>query len=199
MKESSQKALAKKILVRPVKLEDYDQLIVLQQKCFAGMKPWTKEQIESQLRVFPEGQICIEYQGKVVASSSSLIIDFNLYGEKHNWRDVADAGFIRNHNPEGETLYGIEIMVDPSFRGMKLARRLYDGRKRLAREKNLMRIILGGRIPGFTDHAKKMSAREYVDKVILKELVDPVLTTQLSNGFVLKRLIQGASGIFAFW
>lgn len=35
-----------------------------------------------------------------------------------------------------------------------------------------------------------MSEREYVDKVIHKELVDPVLTTQLSNGFVLKRLIS---------
>ena len=180
----------KKIEVRPIKPEDYNQLVRLQLKCFPGMKPWTKEQIESQLTVFPKGQICVEYEGMVVASSSSLIIDFNLYGEKHSWRDVADAGFIRNHNPEGETLYGIEIMVDPAFRGMKLARRLYEARKRLARDMNLMRIVLGGRIPSYADHAKKMSAREFVDKVILKELIDPVLTTQLSNGFVLKRLIH---------
>src|SRR3970282_2228508 len=34
-----------------------------------------------------------------------------------------------------------------------------------------------------------MNAREYVDKVVNKVLVDPVLTTQISNGFVLKRLI----------
>ena len=30
---------------------------------------------------------------------------------------------------EGNTLYGIEIMVDPEFRGLRLARRLYDARK----------------------------------------------------------------------
>jgi predicted amidohydrolase len=34
-----------------------------------------------------------------------------------------------------------------------------------------------------------MTAREYVDKVVSKILIDPVLTTQISNGFVIKRLI----------
>jgi predicted amidohydrolase/GNAT superfamily N-acetyltransferase len=154
------------------------------------MKPWRKEQIESQLKTFPEGQICIEYEDRIVASSSSLILDFPLYDEWHSWREIADDGFIRNHNPEGTTLYGIEIMVDPDYRGMKLARRLYEARKRLARERNLMRIVLGGRIPGYAKYAETMTSRDYVEKVISKELVDPVLTTQLSNGFVLKRLLQ---------
>lgn len=180
----------KRIIVRPIRMEDYDQLVQVQLKCFPGMKTWTREQLESQLKIFPEGQICVEFEGRIVASSSSLIIDFNMYDEYHSWRDIADGGYIRNHTPDGETLYGIEIMVDPEFRGMKLARRLYDVRKRLAREKNLMRIVLGGRIPGYVQYADKMPAREYVDKVTLKELYDPVLTTQLSNGFVLKRLIQ---------
>jgi predicted amidohydrolase/ribosomal protein S18 acetylase RimI-like enzyme len=179
----------KKIVVRPITRDDYDQIVALQLKCFPGMKPWTVEQMESQLSIFPEGQICVEYHGKIVASSSSLILDFALYGEHHNWRDVADAGYIRNHNPEGNTLYGIEIMVDPEYRGMKLARRLYDARKRLAVERNLMRIVIGGRIPGYGKHAGDMSARDYVDRVTRKILVDPVLTTQLANGFVLKRLI----------
>jgi predicted amidohydrolase/ribosomal protein S18 acetylase RimI-like enzyme len=180
----------KKVLVRPVRFEDYEQIVALQLKCFPGMKPWTNEQMESQLRTFPEGQICIEYEGKIVASSSSLILDFAMYDEWHSWREIADQGFIRNHNPEGNTLYGIEVMVDPDFRGMKLARRLYDARKRLAREHNLMRIVLGGRIPGYGRYKDQMSAREYVGKVINKTLIDPVLTTQISNGFVLKRLIQ---------
>lgn len=179
----------KRILVRPVRREDYDQIVQLQLKCFPGMKPWTTEQIESQLSIFPEGQICVEYDGKIVASSSSLILDFALYGEMHNWRDVADAGYIRNHNPEGNTLYGIEIMVDPEYRGMKLARRLYDARKKLAVERNLMRIVIGGRIPGYGKHSHDMTARQYVDRVISKDMTDPVLTTQLANGFVLKRLI----------
>ena len=183
------KDFERKVLVRPLRMEDYDQITELQEKCFPGMKPWSRPQIESQLALFPEGQICIEHQGKLVASSSSLILDFDLYHEWHSWTEIADAGFIRNHSPNGNTLYGIEIMVDPQFRGLRLARRLYEARKQLAREHNLMRIILGGRIPGYGKHAKTMTAREYVDKVVHKVLIDPVLTTQLSNGFVLKRLI----------
>jgi hypothetical protein len=80
-------------------------------------------------------------------------------------------------------------MVDPSFRGLKLARRLYDARKKLARERNLMRIVVGGRIPGYAEYSAKMGARDYIDEVQNKKLFDPVLTVQLSNGFVLKRLI----------
>lgn len=179
----------KKIAVRQIRMEDFDKVVELQHRCFPGMKPWTMEQIESQLRFFPEGQICVEYDGRIVASSSSLILDFALYGDFHNWRDISAAGYITNHNPEGNTLYGIEIMVDPEFRGMKLARRLYDARKQIAIERNLMRIVIGGRIPGYGKHSDKMTAREYVDRVVRKEMVDPVLTTQIANGFVLKRLI----------
>lgn len=183
-------AFEKKIVVRPIRIEDYDQLVRIQLACFAGMKPWSKEQIESQLRLFPEGQICVEYEGRIVASSSSLILDFSMYAEWHNWREIADEGFIRNHDPNGNTLYGIEIMVDPGYRKMRLARRLYEARKMLARERNLMRIVLGGRIPGYGRHEAEMTAREYVEKVIHKTLYDPVLTTQLANGFVLKRLLR---------
>ncbi len=184
------KQFEKQILLRQIRPEDYDQLVQLQLKCFPGMKPWQRDQLTSQLSVFPDGQLCIEYEGRIVASSSSLILDFALYSEWHDWREIADAGFIRNHNPEGNTLYGIEIMVDPQYRKMRLARRLYEARKKLAREKNLMRIVLGGRIPGYGAHQNEMTAREYVDKVINKTLYDPVLTTQLSNGFVLKRLLK---------
>ncbi|MDF1612550.1 carbon-nitrogen hydrolase family protein [Stygiobacter electus] len=183
------KNFEKSLIVRNLKKEDFEDVCNLQLKCFPGMPTWTKEQFESQIEIFPEGQICIEYQGKIVASSSSLILDFALYSEWHTWKEIADHGFIRNHNPQGNTLYGIEIMVDPKFRGLKLARRIYDARKQLARKYNLMRIILGGRIPGYHKYADKMSAKEYVEKVTNKILYDPVLTAQVSNGFVVKRII----------
>ena len=185
------KKFEKNLVVRPLRLSDWEGVVALQARCFPGMDSWSKEQFESQLRLFPEGQIGVEYQGKLVASSGSVILDFELYKDWHDFDEISDNGYIRNHNPDGRTLYGIEIMVDPDFRGLKLARRLYDARKKLAREKNLMRIVVGGRIPGYAKHADKMSAREYIDRVMNKELQDPVLTTQVSNGFVLKRLIPG--------
>ena len=178
-----------KTVVRQLTIDDFDNLIELAKKCFPGMRPWGRDQIESQLAIFPEGQLCVEIDGRLAASSSSLILEYDPSLEWHNWKAVADSGYIRNHKPKGDTLYGIEIMVDPEFRGMKLSRRLYDARKELCRKRNLARIIIAGRIPGYHAHADRLSAREYIDAVVEKGIYDQVLTAQLSNGFSVQGLI----------
>lgn len=183
------KKFEKAVTIRRLRREDFADVVNLQLTCFPGMEPWTPDQFASQITTFPDGQIGVEYQGKLVASSSSLILDFALYQDWQSWEEISDNGYIRNHDPEGNTLYGIEMMVDPHARGLKLARRLYDARKQLCREMNLMRIVIGGRIPGYGRHADTMSVRDYIERVIHKNLNDPVLTKQLSNGFVLKRII----------
>ncbi len=178
-----------KTVVRQLTVDDYDALIAMQQKCFPGMATWGRDQIESQLKMFPEGQMGVEIDGQLVASASSLIVEYDPSLEWHNWQAVADNGYIRNHKPKGDTLYGIEIMVDPEYRGMKLSRRLYDARKEICRSKNLARIIIAGRIPGYGQCAEEMSAREYIERVVDKAVYDPVLTAQLSNGFAVQGLI----------
>ena len=55
-----------------------------------GMGTWSKEQFDSQLRIFPEGQIGVEYQGQLVASCGSLILDFELYKNWHNHDEISD-------------------------------------------------------------------------------------------------------------
>lgn len=187
----------KSITVRPIRTEDFDDIIALQLKAFPGMKPWRRDQLESQLLHFPEGQICVEYNGTIIGSASSLIIDFYEYGDVHSWGEVCDNGYITNHDPGGDTLYGIEVMVDPDFRGMKVGRRLYEARKELAYRLNLKRIVIGGRVPNFHEQAAEMTIHEYVEEVMAKRLYDPVLTFQLANGFTLKRILKdylGADG-----
>jgi len=176
-------------VVRSLRIEDYDELVQMHLRCFPGLTPWSRSQIESQLKIFPEGQICVEIDGQLAASSSCLIIKYDPQTAWHNWKEVSDNGYIRNHDPHGDTIYGIEIMVNPEFRGMKLSRRIYDVRKQLCRERNLERMIIGGRIPGYHKYADKMSAREYVEQVMAKAAFDPVLTAQVANGFALKGLI----------
>lgn len=153
------------------------------------MKTWLREQFDSQLEHFPDGQLCVEVDGEIAASSASLVVSYDLNTAWHDWRKTSDNGYIRNHDPKGDTLYGIEIMVDPKYRGMRLSRRLYDARKNLARRLNLQRIVIGGRIPGYHKHADELTAEEYVEAVMAKEIYDPVFTAQLANGFELRRLI----------
>jgi predicted amidohydrolase/ribosomal protein S18 acetylase RimI-like enzyme len=179
----------KKVKVRRLRLSDYERVKEMQLKCFTQMKPWSFEQFKNLVTIFPEGQLGVEYDGKLAASSCSHILNFANYSEKDSWSKLTANGNITNHDPKGDTLYGIEIMVDPAFRGMKLSRRLYEARQKLVRDKNLRRIAIGGRIPNYHKYADKMSAVKYVEKVIDKKIYDPVLTAQLANGFVLKELL----------
>ena len=189
MKKVDHKNFERKIRVRRLKPEDFDQVVVLAKKCFPGMKPWIERQFLSMLERFPDGQLCVEFNKQIVASSSSLMLDFGKYSQWHDWKLISDGGYISNHDPEGDTLYGLEMMVDPEYRGMRLSRRLYEKRKAFVKKRNIARIVIGGRIPGYKDHAKKMSVEEYVQLVVGKSLTDPTLTSQVSNGFVLRGII----------
>lgn len=179
-----------RLVTRPLRVEDVPAIQDLQRRCFGGIEPWTRAQLESQIRTFAEGQIGIELDGALVATSSSLIVDEEDFGAWHTFKQVSDNGFIRNHDPEGDTLYGIDIAVDPDLRGMRLARRLYEARKEVVERHNLRAILIAGRIPGYHKVAGEMSAEEYVRKVVRKELKDPVLTTQLSNGFAIREVLR---------
>src|SRR5688500_13220307 len=138
------KDFERRVKVRRLALSDFASVVALQAQCVLKMQPWTHEQLESMVSTFPEGQICVELEVEIVASSSSLMLDFDLYSDWHDWGKISDRGYIRNHDPKGNTLYGIEIMVHPAHRGLRLARRLYEARKELCRERNLERLVIGG-------------------------------------------------------
>ncbi|MCA0969736.1 GNAT family N-acetyltransferase [Halobacillus litoralis] len=178
----------KRMIVRNMQEKDIPQIFELQQICFPDMDPWKREHLESHLKLFAEGQFVVEFEGKIIGSCSSLIVNFDEYDDKHTWDDITDEGYITNHDPDGYNLYGIEVMVHPDFRGMKIGRRLYEARKELARELNLKSIIIGGRIPNYHKYEKEYTPREYVEEVRNQNIYDPVLTFQIINGFTVMRI-----------
>jgi predicted amidohydrolase/ribosomal protein S18 acetylase RimI-like enzyme len=178
----------KKIVVRNTRIEDINNIMALWNRCFTNMEPWKREQLASHIRIFPEGQFCVEYEGKIVGSCSSLIVNFDEYNDQHTWDVITDNGYITNHNPDGLNLYGIEVMVDPEYRRMKIGHRLYEARKELTRKLNLQSIIIGGRIPNYHLYKTKMTPREYVKDVEKHSIYDPVLSFQLLEGFAIKRI-----------
>jgi predicted amidohydrolase/ribosomal protein S18 acetylase RimI-like enzyme len=178
--------IEKKIIIRNIREGDLDQIVELSRICFPNMDPWRTKELQSHIQIFPEGQFCVEYGGRIIGASSSLIIDFNEYADKHTYDEITDSGYITNHDPQGHYLYGIAIMVHPDFRRLKIGTRLYDARKKLAQRLNLKSILIGGRIPFYHKYAETMSAVEYVEQVIQHKIYDPVLTFQLINGFKLK-------------
>lgn len=179
-----------KLNLRNIRLSDYDQIREIMEMVYSNAGgPWTKKELKSQLKQFPQGQICIEDNGKLVAAAFSLIVNYAKYGDNHNYSQITGNGLLTTHDPEGDTLYGIDVFVHPAYQQMRLGRRLYDARKELCEKLNLRAIIVGGRIPGYKKFSKKLSPREYIEQVKNKEIYDPILTFQLANGFHIRKVM----------
>jgi len=180
-----------KLELRHLRPSDYESVQKIMNmvfsKAFDGA--WTKEEFERQINIFPEGQIAIEDKGEVIAAAISMIILYNDHGDKHTYHSITGGGGLPNHNPEGDSLYGVDVFVNPKYQGLRLGRRLYDARKEVCEKFNLRRIIVGGWLPGYKDHESKMTPQEYVNLVKQKELFDPVLSFQLANDFHVRRIV----------
>ena len=90
----------KKMIIRNIEMKDIDDIIALQHLCFPGMQPWKPEHLESHLNMFPEGQLCAEYDGEIIGSCSSLLINFDEYDDRHTWDDITDEGRSEEHTSE---------------------------------------------------------------------------------------------------
>lgn len=182
----------KKVELRNLAFEDYKQLKNSMVESYPEMADsyWRSEDIERLLAIFPEGQLVILADGKVVGSALSLIVDEKLVDKRHNYLEVVGNYSFSTHNPFGEILYGIDVFIHPNYRGLRLGRRLYDARKELCEQLNLKSIVFAGRIPNYGQYADKMSPKKYIDKIKSKQLHDPVLSFQLSNDFHVLRVIK---------
>jgi len=180
-----------KLETRHLRLDDYSAIRDISNRVYKGVaSPWTEDQIATLIKLFPEGQVCIEDNGKPVAIALSLIVDFSLFGEQHSYYQIVGNGTFKSHDADGDYLYGIDVSVDPNYQGMRLGRRLYDARRELAESLNLKGILLGGRISGYHKLSDQMTPQQYILKVKNRELFDPVLTFQLSNDYHVRNLLD---------
>jgi ribosomal protein S18 acetylase RimI-like enzyme len=177
---------ASRIVVSNTQPADIEAVIELTRAVYAHSAPWTREQLESHLSVFPEGQfVAVEHPGgRVVGMAASLIVLWDDYEIHGSWREFTAHGHFTNHDPQnGRTLYGAEVMVHPDYQRRGIGKQLYRARFELAKRLGLLRIRAGARLRGYHQHAGSMSAVEYVSRILRGELRDPTLSFQLRQGF----------------
>ncbi|MFD1705984.1 GNAT family N-acetyltransferase [Siminovitchia sediminis] len=182
--------IEKEIVVRNMREDDIEEVVKVANLSFGipGVA-FEAKHYKSHIQIFPEGQFCVEYGGKIIGACSSIVINFEEYPEEHTIDEISGDGYIRNHNPNGVNLYGLDVVVHPDYQKLKIGRRLYEARRKLCRKLNLKSIIFGGRMPNYYKYADQLTPEEYVEQVIQKKLYDPVITFQTMNGFQFKRVL----------
>ncbi|XMO85094.1 bifunctional GNAT family N-acetyltransferase/carbon-nitrogen hydrolase family protein [Algibacter sp. AS12] len=173
-------------------VDDYQELKEATLESYAGVLDsyWKKDHIIQLTSMFPEGQVVIKIDGDIAGCALSLIVDYDKIDDNHTYADIIAGESFKNHDPEGDVLYGIDVFIKPEYRGLRLGRRLYDYRKEICENLNLKSIIFGGRMPNYHKH-KEFSPKDYIEKVKRKEIHDPVLNFQISNDFHPVRVLKG--------
>lgn len=176
-----------------LEIEDYEELKAVMISSYQSMPHayWREAQIKSLLNKFPEGQIVLKVNGQLAGCALSIIVNYEQFEGRHTYKDITANYTFNSHNPKGNLLYGIDVFIKPEFRGLRLGRRLYDYRKELCEKRNLKGIAFGGRIPNYHTYANLLTPKQYIEKVKVKEIDDPVLNFQISNDFHPAKILKG--------
>lgn len=178
-----------KIKIRPWREADIPGIVALQTAAYSEfpLRDLCDERLYTmQFNAFPEGQILADADGEIVGYATSLIVQLDDDAPWYSYSEITGVGTFSTHTPGGDTLYGADIAVHPDWRGQGVAQKIYSGRKRILFRFNLRRMVAGGRIPGYARYSGKMTAEEYVEKVVRGELKDMALTAHIRAGYQVK-------------
>lgn len=180
-----------KLLLRQAVPADVPQLVELTGRVYTPEWGHSAEMLRSQQTHFPEGQFVVEYEGRIVGHCATFRIDEATALAPHTWAQITGGGMGSRHKPDGDWLYGMEVVVHPDYRGMRIGQRLYQARKRLCTDLKLRGIVFGGRIPGLAKNIQRYgSAEAYVQAVIEGKRRDLTLSFQLNNDFEMIGLLR---------
>jgi len=173
-------------IIRNYTEADFRQLIRIQQESFPPPFPpelwWNEEQLSNHVRLFPEGALCAEVEGEIAGSVTGLRVRFDPRHAEHTWEEMTDNGYIRNHRPDGETLYIVDICVRPAYRKLGLGKWLMQSMYEVVVQLGLVRLLGGGRMPGYHKLAAEMTPEQYLEGVLSGTIRDPVITFMLRCG-----------------
>ncbi|MFD1735561.1 GNAT family N-acetyltransferase [Bacillus salitolerans] len=175
-----------KATIRNYNSEDFQDLIKIQRESFPLPFPeellWNTEQLSNHVQLFQAGALCIEVDGVVCGSMTGMLVNFDPENPIHTWEEVTNSGYINNHDPNGNSLYVVDICISPSYRKLGLGKLLMQSMYDVVIHHQLDRLVGGGRLPGYHKHASSLTIEEYVKRVFTGEVYDPVITFLIRCG-----------------
>jgi GNAT superfamily N-acetyltransferase len=135
------------------------------------------------LELFPEGQFVITDGDRVIGMTTTMRSNFDFLNYHHTFKETIGGGWLTNHQPDGEWLYGLDMGLLPAYRGRGLARILYRARHEIAKSLELKGQLTVGMMSGYGAVSDQMSGEEYYEELLQGKRKDPTLTPQMKIGF----------------
>ncbi len=193
-KNEYKKTLPSGIVITTTKSEHAEQLEALQHLVFphlAEEEILHADQYRRHIEIFPEGQFVALDGEKVVGATSTMRYHFDTDDQKHHtFFEIMGGGWLTTHEPHGDWLYGLDVGVNPAYRGKGIAKGLYRTRQDLCRRLGLKGQMTVGMLNGYDAVKDKMSVDEYYEKVKRKEIFDPTVSVQEKIGFEIAGLMK---------
>lgn len=180
------KQLDNGLVVQHMQPEDAPQLEALQRIVFptlADDELILAKHYLRHLELFPEGQLVVKDGDKVVGMTTTMRSKFDFSHYHHTFKETIAGGWLTNHDPEGDWLYGLDIGVHPDYRGLGLARILYRARHEITNELGLKGQVTVGMMNGFGAVSNQLTGEQYFQELIAGKRKDPTLSAQLKIGF----------------
>lgn len=150
-----------RINVRQATINDLDAYNQLQAERWSDENQATREQLETRLRVHPEGMLVAEEDGRIVGMVYTMRIANYDYDNPPSWYEITRDGYCDNHVPDGKIIFGVDLSTAKGV-GARAGDELLIGIGRLAVRENLQWSMLGGRMPGYHVYADQMTAEDYL-------------------------------------
>jgi hypothetical protein len=152
--------------VTPASVKDVPHYYEAQISSWNGMAA-PEEMIASRIRIYRDGILVARRRnGEPVGFVTTILLKNYDFDQPRSWNETTANGWCTTHMPDGKIMFGVDMSKASDATDKTSSDQIYDSLllKCMARmfKEDLETAVLGGRMPGFSKHADKMSAVQYL-------------------------------------
>lgn len=181
------------IHITNTRLEHVQALEEIQRLVFGHLPEiaqFTAAMYSRHIEIFPDGQftaLMIEDEKATVVGATTTFRTADFDHIRHPFDD--DTSWLSDHDPDGEWLYGVDISVHPNYQRRGVATQIYAARAALVKRLNLRGEVAAGLLAGYHRYQHDLTIEQYVESVASGKLIDPTVSAQMRNGFVIHDIL----------
>lgn len=181
------------INIRKYTPADYKELLAILDDCYAGMDTeyGSEQDFATLSNLFSDGQLIAECDGRVAGVILSLPVRFDYFNAIPVMAQLYDPAQFSVMSKDADSLFALEILVKNGYKRRGIGRSMNKAITEVLSAHGLKAFIGVSRLPGYAAHKDKLTAEEYISKVVSKEIEDPSLSYNCSNNMLPARAIAG--------